>query len=240
MVENNYPNIYPQGFPEWEEQMDKWGNHMVNGTRLAAEMAAVGMGLEKDTFTQRMDLAPHLLAPTASDLLKYDVGTPFAGFHYDLNFITIHGKSRYPGLYLWTRDKKKQPVSIPDGCLLLQSGIQFEHITGGYVMAGFHEVIYDQNVKDKVRANLEENKNGGKHSLWRISSTLFSHLRYDVDLSPLQELKHLYNEENIKNKKYPKMTAEDKVMEELKAINLVSKIFNFNIFDHSELEKKFL
>jgi len=51
MVENNYPNIYPEGFPEWEEQMDKWGNHMVNGTRLAAEMAAVGMGLEKDTFT---------------------------------------------------------------------------------------------------------------------------------------------------------------------------------------------
>ena len=47
---------------------------------------------------------PHLLAPTASDLLKYDEGTAFASFHYDLNFITIHGKSRYPGLYLWTRD----------------------------------------------------------------------------------------------------------------------------------------
>jgi len=89
-------------------------------------------------------------------------------------------------------------------------------------MAGFHEVIYDQNVKDKVKANLEENKNGGKHSLWRISSTLFGHLRYDVDISPLQELKHLHNEENIKNKKYPKMTSEDKVMEELRAINLAS------------------
>lgn len=62
---------------------------------------------------------PHLLAPTASDLDKYEVGTAFAGFHYDLNFITIHGKSRYPGLFLWTREKKKLAVKIPDGCLLL-------------------------------------------------------------------------------------------------------------------------
>jgi hypothetical protein len=84
--------------------MNTWGNHMVNGCRLASEMTAVGLGLEADTFTSKMDLAPHLLAPTASDLLKYGKGTPFAGFHYDLNFITIHGKSRYPGLYLWTRD----------------------------------------------------------------------------------------------------------------------------------------
>lgn len=82
-------------------------------------MAAIGMGLDKDTFTKRMQGGPHLLAPTASDLKKYTVGTAFASFHYDLNFITIHGKSRYPGLFLWTKNWKKQPVKIPDGCLLL-------------------------------------------------------------------------------------------------------------------------
>lgn len=28
-------------------------------------------------------------------------------YHYDLNFMTIHGKSRFPGLYIWLRDGKK-------------------------------------------------------------------------------------------------------------------------------------
>jgi hypothetical protein len=46
----------------------------------------------------------HLLAPTGSDLEKYDVGTVFAGWHYDISFMTIHGRSRYPGLSVWTRD----------------------------------------------------------------------------------------------------------------------------------------
>ena len=99
--------------------MDKGGYQMLDSIFLAAEMAAIGMGLEKSTFTSRMIKGPHLLAPTASDLNKYKIGTAFAGFHYDLNFITIHGKSRYPGLFLWTREWHKQPVSIPAGCLLL-------------------------------------------------------------------------------------------------------------------------
>ena len=38
---------------------------------------------------------PHLLAPTGSDLAKYtEVNTIFAGWHTDLNFLTIHGASR--------------------------------------------------------------------------------------------------------------------------------------------------
>jgi hypothetical protein len=50
-----------------------------------------------------MKRGPHKLAPTGSDLTKYKVGTIFAGFHYDFNFLTIHGKSRYPGLFAWLR-----------------------------------------------------------------------------------------------------------------------------------------
>ena len=119
-IKDDIPQVYPVDFPEWEEQMNYWGFQMVNASLLAAEMAAIGMGLDKDTFTSRMQQGPHLLAPTASDLQKYDkIGTSFATFHYDLNFITIHGKSRYPGLFLWTRDMEKQAVSIPEGCLLL-------------------------------------------------------------------------------------------------------------------------
>jgi hypothetical protein len=99
--------------------MNKWGGMMIDACMTAAEMAAIGMGLSKDSFTSRMVGGPHLLAPTGSDLQKYEVGTTFAGFHYDFNFLTIHGKSRYPGLFIWLRNWKKFAVKIPDGCLLL-------------------------------------------------------------------------------------------------------------------------
>jgi hypothetical protein len=52
-----------------------------------------------------------------------------------------------------------------------------------------------------------------------VSSTLFSHIRYDVDLSPLPEMRHMYDEEEALGK-YRRMTAHEKLMEELKAINL--------------------
>jgi len=48
--------------------MNKWGNFMINAALSAAEMAATGMGLEKNTFTDRMHHGAHLLAPTATDL----------------------------------------------------------------------------------------------------------------------------------------------------------------------------
>ena len=118
-LENEIPKVYPEGFPEWEQKMDGWGNHMITAIETTTEMAAIGMDLPEDTFTEKMHLAQHLLSPTASDLMKYDVGTTFAGFHYDLNFITIHGKSRYPGLYIWHRDWTKMACKIPQGCLLM-------------------------------------------------------------------------------------------------------------------------
>lgn len=99
----------------------------------------------------------------------------------------------------------------------------FEHLTGGYVHAGFHEVMYTQATKEAVENKKKEmEETGEKKILWRVSSTLFSHMRYDVDLSPLPEMNHLYDEEEAKEK-YPGMTAHEKLVEELKAINLVPK-----------------
>ena len=202
--------------------MDSWGNHMINACVTAAQMTAVGMGIPENTLSDKMHLGNHLLAPTASDLMKYDVGTAFAGFHYDLNFITIHGKSRYPGLFLWTRDWKKMACKIPEGCLLMQAGIMFEWITGGYVLCGFHEVVYTEATKRVRDQNIQTTQEQGiKKSTWRISSTLFSHLRHDMDISPLPELAHLYDEAALA--KYVPMTAHDKLCEELRAINLAPK-----------------
>jgi len=146
------------------------------------------------------------LAPTASDLVKYGKkDTILAGFHSDLNFLTIHGRSRYPGLHVWARNTGKRiPVKIPEGNnLLVQAGKQLEHITGGLVKAGFHEVVVnDQTIAVShlpVSSNwslcasllqvIEKRKvTFPDRPLIRISSTFFWHLSSDYDLIPIPAL----------------------------------------------------
>lgn len=134
-----------------------------------------------------------------------------AGFHYDLNFLTIHGKSNFPGLYVWLRNGEKVPVRIPDGCLLLQSSKQLEWLTGGFFYAGFHEVI----VSDETLKSIEKAKAEGK-PLWRVSSTLFNGLNYKVTMKPLQRFANLETARN-----YPPIQCYKYVEEELKAISLL-------------------
>lgn len=136
-----------------------------------------------------MDPSPHLLAPTASDLTKYGTkDTILAGFHTDLNFLTIHGRSRYPGLHIWARNTGRRiAVRIPPGGnhLLVQAGKQLEHMTGGLVKAGYHEVV----VNDATVATVEKRKQEfPDRPLLRISSTFFWHLSSDFDLKPVSEL----------------------------------------------------
>lgn len=112
--------------------MNMWGNKMLDAVTGVATVVALGLGLPSDAFTSRMAFGPHLLAPTGSDFARHgEEGTVLAGFHYDLNFLTIHGKSRFPGLYVWLRDGRKMAVRVPDGCLLVQAGKQMEYLTGG-------------------------------------------------------------------------------------------------------------
>lgn len=153
-----------------------------------AEMAATGLGLPEKTFSDAGRYGPHILAPTASDLRKYGTkDTILAGFHTDLNFLTIHGRSRYPGLHIWARNTGKRiAVKIPPGnYLLVQAGKQLEHLTGGLVKAGYHEVI----VNDKTVETMERRKvECAERPLIRISSTFFWHLSSDFDLTPIPEL----------------------------------------------------
>ena len=191
--------------------MDMWGNKLLSAVTVVAEMAAVGFGLEANAFTELMNYGPHLLAPTASNFNKYGaLGTVLAGFHSDLNFMTIHGKCRYPGLRLWTRQGKRVSVAVPDGCLLVQAGKQFEYLTGGHVLAGYHEVIVNENTVETINKRREEGK-----SLWRISSTLFSHIASDQMLEPLPP----YDTDAAKAK-YPSKYTGDFVREELSVLAL--------------------
>ena len=69
-------------FPEWRGVMDGWGERMLATVSTVAEVVAVGLGLERDAFTSRMQMGPHLLAPTGiqkSCLLRTEiaVSVPF-------------------------------------------------------------------------------------------------------------------------------------------------------------------
>jgi isopenicillin N synthase-like dioxygenase len=215
-AELNAEPVSPAAIPEFLPVMDTWGSKLLGTAFTIAEMSAVGFGLDKDAFTNIMRFGPHLLAPTASDLNKHNtLDTILAGFHRDLNFVTFHGKSRFPGLDIWLRDGTKFPVSVPDGCILAQAGMEMEHLTGGKVVAGWHEVL----VNDRTLSIIQKAKEAGR-SLWRISSTLFAHIESDAIMSPLVGTEE---EKAAALKQYPATLAGEHVENELKAINLKQK-----------------
>lgn len=48
-----------------------------------------------------------LPSPSPPEIIFLLLLHPPPRYHYDLNFMTIHGKSRFPGLYIWLRDGRK-------------------------------------------------------------------------------------------------------------------------------------
>ncbi|GAB4832618.1 hypothetical protein Ancab_006636 [Ancistrocladus abbreviatus] len=209
--ELNSEPVIPDGFPEWKDTMDSWGYKMISAIEAVSEMAAIGFGLTKDAFTSLMKQGPHLLAPTGSDLRRYgQEGTVFAGYHYDLNFLTIHGRSRFPGLNIWLRNGQKVEVKVPLGCLLIQTGKQIEWLTAGECIAGMHEVVVTKRTLEAIKLASEQ-----KRSLWRVSSTLFSHIASDAVLKPLGHFV-----ESLLANKYPPMCTGEFVEQELAVINL--------------------
>lgn len=110
--------------------------------------------------------------------------TVFAGFHTDLNFLTIHGRSRFPGLHIWARNTGKRiTVKLPPGCLLVQAGKQLEHYTGGFIQAGHHEVVCTRATLDALERRRTDPATAHRPQI-RISSTFFWHLSSDETLSP--------------------------------------------------------
>jgi hypothetical protein len=77
-------------------------------------------------------------------------------------------------------------------------------------MAGFHEVVVCSETLSAIQKAQAENR-----SLWRVSSTLFSHIASDVILEPLGDFKK-YDSTG----KYPPTYTGDQVRKELEAINL--------------------
>lgn len=191
-----YVPVIPYKFKDiWETTMNRWGNKLLTTIERVTNLIEKGLDLQNGQLTNLLNNGSHLLAPTATDISIND--KVYARFHYDISFLTIHGKSNYPGLYIWLRDGTRVNVKIPDGCLLLQVGKQLEFLTGGYFKAGYHEVIAPE-VKGTQK--------------WRISSTLFSHINQEEWLEPLPK---------FSNDKYPKIKEKDFISNELKSTHLL-------------------
>ena len=202
----NSNHVIPENFPNWEKNMNKWGNQMLSTVKTVTQLLAIALNIDKDYFINKSKYGAHLLAPTGIDVNKYSIDTIVAGYHYDISFLTIHGKSRYSGLYIWTKEGKKILVKVPKGCLLLQVGRELEYLTGGYCMAGFHEVIINKQAKELLKKN---------KSKWRVSTTVFFHMDSDSLLEPIDKFK---NEETIN--KYPPVIQGVYLKDELRYINL--------------------
>lgn len=231
----NAPNVVPQNEKirnRWPSTMEQWGKAMRTAVADLADMAAVGLGLPVETFREAGRYGPHLLAPTASDLVKYGKkDTILAGFHSDLNFLTIHGRSRYPGLHVWARNTGKRiPVRIPPGNnLLVQAGKQLEHLTGGLIKAGFHEVVVNESTVATIAKRRAEFPD---RPLIRISSTFFWHLSSDFDLVPVpalvkwaKELRAAHinlDNDDLEDAVYEPMKVGQQVSNELKHIALMA------------------
>ncbi|CEQ41437.1 SPOSA6832_03173 [Sporobolomyces salmonicolor] len=207
-------NVTPRAFAStWKTQMEDWGTQIKRAVEDVSEMLAVGLGLERDELRRAGQYGSHLLAPTATDLAKYGrvgesvsslrrlsvlegdrsdariVLAVFAGFHTDLNFLTIHGRSRYAGLHVWARNSGKRiSVKLPPGHLLVQAGKQLEHLTGGLILAGYHEVVCTPATLASLSARQSSTSPSASRPPIRISSTFFWHLSNDYVLRPREFL----------------------------------------------------
>ena len=91
-----------------------------------------------------------------------------------------------------------------------------EYVTGGHVMAGYHEVVVDDAAMSAaVRARAEG------RSLWRISSTMFGTVRSDAVLEPFPLFAA---EPAAKAGKYPPIKAGQQVLNELMAIGMAEDL----------------
>ena len=210
----NAAPVIPKAFFGWQGFLEEWGNHMLQAVFTVCRMAAVGFGEDPDLFANLLTHGPHLFAPTGSDLSKHGAaGTVLAEVHDDLGFMTGHGPSNYPLLFCWTRDGKRLQIRVPDGCLLLQAGQQFQCVTGGRVLAGLHEVVVTEETAPAIMAEITAGK-----TPWRVSTTLFVHVRSDELLQPMSSFAT-----GDALAAYPPIEAGQHVMDELKLLGLAAQ-----------------
>ncbi|MSR84963.1 isopenicillin N synthase family oxygenase [Candidatus Uhrbacteria bacterium] len=201
------PQVVPAAFvKDWKRKIDVYFPHAQRAIFTMLEMLAVGYHLELNFFTKLLEHGPHLFAPTGVNLAQLgEPGTVHAALHRDIGFITAHGRSNAPGLFLWKRNGERIPARIQKNCILAQVAQQLAHVMGGQGLDGMHEVVAvkeAQPVIERMRAAGEEP--------WRVSTTFFFHMASDCMIAPLGPFR---TDEALA--KYPPIRVGDQIMYEL-------------------------
>ena len=85
-------------------------------------MLETGLNLPHGSFSSKLLGGANKLAPNGFDLTRCEPYEPFIGLHFDYGFLTIHGKSSFPGLFVWLPNGEKLKVRVPTGYLFIQAG----------------------------------------------------------------------------------------------------------------------
>ena len=167
-----------------------------------SEYISVGLGQSPRLLRDMLEHpdGPHCLAPTGvnlreefargctgradkSDLLSWLASERYCldGFHNDVNLITVHARANTPGLHTWSATGERyDALTVPEGCLVVQSGRQLRHLTGGVIPAMYHEVTTTPGMIPYARAELE----AGRDPI-RVGCPFFVHVRSDVLMAPI-------------------------------------------------------
>mgnify|MGYP001949971174 CR=1 FL=1 len=129
--------------------MEDWGRQLLQAGLTLTEMTAIGLNLEENALKKYIENGTLYLSPPAVNLEETKLGDVITAFHRDFSLVTVHGKCRYSGLYAWLLTGEKFRVQLPQNHVLVQSGRQLEWLTGGYLQAGWHEVIHNEMVESQ-------------------------------------------------------------------------------------------
>lgn len=201
----------------WPGLMDRQAQVLMDACFTCTTLVELGLGLEAGRLTRRLVDGATILALNAIDLSTLKVGEIINACHNDFCFFTGHDRSNYACLIIWLRDGTKLEVSIPPGCFLLQGGQQLEYVTGGYFLAGYHEVSYTQRAADAV---VRAQANG--FSTIRVARSLFMHLHTDAVMRVIEQLQGLVSLE-LAAQKYPPIFAGTKSWKTLIDLKLATR-----------------
>lgn len=179
------PNVIPEEFPEWSERFNNLGDVFMEVLFRVNEKLSIELGVD---LNELLAGGNHLIAPTIMPLENI-IGTEnkiVAGFHNDISYMSCHGRGKYPGLTIWTRDNTRIRVKVPENCILIQAGRQLQYITNGYILGGFHEVTIGPDTEERYYQAVRDCT-----STTRISSTFFAHINSD---KMMQVLPKFYTE----------------------------------------------
>ena len=188
----NYPgNVSPQDFPDLLPTMRKVSLVMEKTGDAVLDALSLSMGLEeKDSIKKFTKYGDHYTQNLCTlNIHEKPVGNVISKLHFDRELLTVHTRSNYPCLILYTTEEKSRRIVAkpPPGSLCVQAGLQLEWLTGGYFASGFHEVIVTEEAKEKA---IESVKNGGDGH--RISQTTFIRCENETMVGPYDKIKDFH------------------------------------------------